>query len=47
MLAMSKLELLINYEFVLVDHDKRHDFPITITGDTIAEIIDNANKLRR
>ena len=47
MLAMSKLELLINYEFILVDHNKKHKFTITITGDTLAEIIDNANKLRR
>ena len=47
MLAMSKLELLINYEFILVDLNKKHKFTITITGDTLAEIIDNANKLRK
>jgi hypothetical protein len=44
---MSKLELLINYEFLLMDHNKKHKFTITITGDTFAEIIDDANKLRR
>ena len=47
MLAMSKFELPINYEFLLMDHNKRHKFTINISGDTDAEIIDNANKLRR
>ena len=46
MLAMSKFELPINYEFLLIDHNKRHKFAINISGDTAAEIIDNANKLR-
>jgi hypothetical protein len=46
MLAMSKLELPINFEFLLVDHNKKHKFTINISGDTYAEIIDNANKLR-
>jgi hypothetical protein len=43
---MSKLELPINFEFLLVDHNKKHKFTINISGDTDAEIIDNANKLR-
>jgi hypothetical protein len=43
---MSKLELPINFEFLLVDPNKRHKFTINISGDTDAEIIDNANKLR-
>jgi hypothetical protein len=47
MLDMSKLELLINYEFILVDHNKKHKFTINITGDGVADIVDNANKLRR
>ncbi len=47
MLAMSKLELLINYEFILVDYNKKHKFTINITGDSVADIVDNANKLRR
>jgi hypothetical protein len=46
MLAMSKLELPINFEFLLVDQNKKHKFTINISGDTNAEIIDNANKLR-
>ena len=46
MSAMSKRELPINYEFLLVDHNKKHKFTININGETDAEIIDNANKLR-
>ncbi len=46
MLAMSKLELPINFEFLLMDQNKRHKFTINISGDTDAEIIDNANNLR-
>jgi hypothetical protein len=30
-----------------MDHNKKHKFTITITGDTLADIIDDANKLRR
>lgn len=43
---MSNLELPINFEFLLVDHNKKHKFTINISGDTVTEIVDNANKLR-
>jgi hypothetical protein len=44
---MSNLQLPINYEFLLMDHNKKHKFTVSICGNTIEEIIDNANKLGR